>query len=132
MHDVNLSRLRQHALHDGIKKLLEAVLSAESLRPANPAANEGESGENHERSGHWPRRLVDMFLNMLVGAAVTEEGKEEKAEHVERREARGDEADDPQQEKAVEGPAKDFILAEEPGEGKNSCNRQGGDQHSVV
>src|SRR4029077_12811614 len=68
----------------------------------------------------------------LVGTAVTEESKEEHAEHIKRGEACGDEADNPQQEKAVEGPAKDFIFAEESGEGENSGDRQGGDQHGVV
>src|SRR5260221_1861406 len=73
-----------------------------------------------------------MFLDVLVGAAITEERKEEHAEHIKRGEARGNEADNPEQEKTVEGPAKDFILAEKTGEGKNSGNRQSGDQHGVV
>src|SRR5258708_15189197 len=73
-----------------------------------------------------------MFLNMLVGATMTEEGKEKKAEHVERGEARSDEADHPQQEKAVEGLAENFIFAEKSGERKNSGDRQGGDQHRCV
>src|SRR5882724_4614559 len=132
MHDIHFSCFRKYALQDGVKKFFEAVLSADNLRPANPAANEGESGENHERNGHGPRRFVDMFLDVLVGAAITEERKEEHAEHIKRGESRGNEADNPQQEKAVEGPAKDFILAEKTGEGKNSGNRQSGDQHGVV
>src|SRR5260370_601889 len=73
-----------------------------------------------------------MFLYMLVGATVTEEGKEKKAEHVERGETRSDEADNPQQEKAVEGLAENFIFAEKSGERKNSGDRQGGDQHRCV
>src|SRR5229473_8379123 len=73
-----------------------------------------------------------MFLNMLVGATMTEEGKEKKAEHVERGEARSDEADHPQQEKAVEGLAENFIFAEKPGERKNSSDRHGGDQHGDI
>src|SRR5260370_16826628 len=73
-----------------------------------------------------------MFLDMLFGAAVTEESKEEQAEHVKRSQAGGDEADNPQQEKAVERATKNFIFAEESGEGKNSRDRQGGDRHGVV
>src|SRR6267154_3123710 len=132
MNDMNLSSPRQYAFQDGFEEALEAVLSAESLRPANPAANDGESRKNHERNGHWPRRFVDMFLNMLVGATVTEESKEEQAEHVKRGQPGGDEADNPQQEKAVERATKNFIFAEKSGERKNSGDRQGGDQHSVV
>src|ERR1700676_3915575 len=73
-----------------------------------------------------------MFLDVLVSAAVTEERKEEHAEHIKRRQACGDEADNPKQKKAVEGPAEDFVFAEESGEGKNSGDRQGCDQHGVV
>src|SRR5260370_28949391 len=130
--DVNFSPLSHNPFEDGVKKLLEAVSSANSLRPSNPAANEGESSENHERNGHGPRRFVDVFLDVLVSAAITEEGKEEQTEHVEGGQAGGDEADNPQQEKAVERATKNFIFAEESSEGKNSRDRQGGDRHGVV
>src|SRR5712692_11773668 len=73
-----------------------------------------------------------MFLDVLVGAAIAEERKKEQAEHIKRGQTRGDEADNPQQEKTVEGPAENFIFAEESREGKNSGDGQGGDQHGVV
>src|SRR5713101_10073917 len=73
-----------------------------------------------------------MMFNMLVGAAVAEECKKEQPEHVKSRHSRGDEADNPHQEKAVEGLAENFIFAEKSGERKNSGDRQGGDQHRCV
>src|SRR2546425_4135306 len=109
MQDMNLSRLRQYTLHDGIKKLLEAVFSAENLRPANPTANEGESGENHERNGHRARGFVNMFLDVLVGAAVVNEGQEKEAGHVKNGHGRGGEFDESPKKEAGERPGAEFI-----------------------
>src|SRR5260221_11062420 len=131
MRDVNFSRLRQNTLEDGVKKLLQAVFSPNSLGPANPAANDGKSRKNHERNGHWPRRFVDVFLDVLISTAITEEGKEEQTEHVESGQAGGDEADNPQQEKAVERATKNLIFAEKSGKRKKSGDCQSGDRHGV-
>src|SRR5216683_4570237 len=130
--DLDHSRLRYYAGQDGFEKPLETVLAPERARPSDPAADDRKSRENDERNGHGPRRFVDMFLNMFVRAAVAEEGKEEQPKHVKRRQARGDETYDPEQEKAVEGLAENFIFAEKPGERKNSSDRNGGDQHGDI
>src|SRR4030088_2768054 len=68
-----------------------------------------------------------MFLSMFVGAAIAGKGQEKQASHVKSRQARGDETDNPQEEKAVEGLAQNFIFAEKSGERKNSGYGQSGD-----
>src|ERR1700730_1015530 len=68
-----------------------------------------------------------MFLDVIVGAAVAHESQEKEARHVKSGHPRSEETDNPEQEEAVEGLAKNFIFAEKSGEGKNSGDREGGD-----
>src|SRR5205814_4300217 len=69
-------------------------------------------------------RFVDVLHNVLVGAAISNERKKEQPEHVEGSHSCGDEANNPQQEKAVESLAENFIFAEKSGEGKNPRDGQ--------
>jgi len=61
---------------------------------------------------------VDVFLDVLISTAITEEGKEEQTEHVESGQAGGDEADNPQQEKAVDARPRISSLLKNPAKGK--------------
>ncbi len=70
---------------------------------------------------------MNMMFNMRVGAAVAGKCQEKQSRHVKSGHARGDETDDPQEEKPVERLAENFILAEKSGERKNSRDRQGRD-----
>ena len=44
---------------DGLEKVLEVIVAAESRGDADPAADDGEEGEDHEGQEHDPGRLVD-------------------------------------------------------------------------
>ena len=69
---------------------------AEDGRQADPAADRRENGENDERHGHRAGRLVEVVL-LLVGAAeLAEEGQRDDPEHVEGRQAGGEQADRPE------------------------------------
>ena len=131
MRDLDRSCLRHNAGQDRLEKPLETVLSSQRARPSNPPANQRKSGENNEWNGHRWRRFVDMFLNVLVGAGVAEECKQEQPKYVKSPHPRSNKAHKPQRKIPVECLAEDFIFAEESGERKNSRNRQRRDRKGL-
>src|SRR5262249_23541912 len=90
----------------------------------------GKAGQDQQGDGHGRGRFVDVLFHVFISAAVPDESQKKKPEHIESSQARSDEANDPEEEEAVEGLAKDFVLAEEAGERKNSGDGQGGDPES--
>ncbi len=80
-------------------------------------------------NGDNQRRFVQILFNLRIDPALTEEGHEYKAEHVEGSEAGGNTADTPEDDinVAMVGIGKclpeDFILREKSGETGNTGNR---------
>src|SRR2546421_12854938 len=131
MRDLARSCLRHNAGQDRLENPLETVLASKPARPPTAPANQRKYGENNEWNGHRWRRFVDMFLNVLVGAGVAEECKEEQPKYVKSRHPRSNKAHKPQRKIPVECLAEDFIFAEESGERKNSRNRQRSEERRV-
>src|SRR5215471_3264412 len=73
---------------------------------------------------------MDVLFDMFISAAVANEGQKKEPEHIESGQAGSDEANHPEEKEPVEGLTKDFVLAEEAGERKNSGDSQGGDPES--
>ena len=76
----------------------------EAVANADPSADDGKHGEQHERSQHESRRFVGRAMMMFVGVVggvsfglcatvLTGEGKKEEAEHVEAGHERSDDAE---------------------------------------
>ena len=83
-----------------LKEMLEAVADADQ------PADHREQSKNHQRHQHHHRALMRFAVAVTVGAVamlidlraviVTPKSHEEQAEHVERRNERGDDADQPE------------------------------------
>jgi hypothetical protein len=59
--------------------------------------------------------------------------QEDEAEHVDRRQQRRQQADDPQQEApALEGAIEDLVLAEEPRQARHAGDRERADEEGPV
>ena len=81
------------------------VRAAHQVRRGKPSAEDGKKREQHQRNGHVLGRLVHVNL-VMVEALFAEEREEHQPEHVERREARADQAQQPQR--------SDFLCGPEP------------------
>jgi hypothetical protein len=55
------------------------------LGKIEPTAKRGENAQHHERTGHYPRRLVQMRALRITGAIRAVEGVQHHARHVRRR-----------------------------------------------
>ncbi len=86
---------------DRLKPLLEPVRPSQYVGNADPAADDGEHGQDDERYGHHLRGLVDVVLHLLGRPAFAVEGLEEHPEHVEGGQTGGDGTDDPEDEAAA-------------------------------
>ncbi len=108
--------------------------AADQLRRGEPSAEDGKEREDHQRNGHVLGRFVDVHL-VMVEALVAEESEKNQPEHVERGEARADEAQQPENQirvRAGAGGFEDFVLAEKAGEAGNAGDGQRGDEHRPV
>src|SRR5262245_50148836 len=85
----------------------EVVFASPQRRSSDPTANHRQTSQDDERAQHAPRRFVNVNV-MLVKTRLAPEGKEDEAEHVERREQRREQPDE------IQGMAAgNFIGAEE-------------------
>src|ERR1700719_744866 len=104
----------------------------ESAADSDPAANDGQDCEDHERDKHGIGRFVDVVLHVVVHSRLAVEGEEEQAEHVKGGHAGGDQANKPQEMTAAEGVPEDFVLAEKAGEGRDTGDGESGGEHREV
>src|SRR5271168_2198884 len=104
------------AREDGREEIREIVGAAPERGKGEPAAEDREHSENDQRAEHAPRRFVHVDM-VLVVALVTVEGQENQAEHVERGEERGEQADGIERLAAGNHvrAEEDLVLAEEAG-----------------
>ena len=86
------------------------------LRPADEATDDGENRQGDQRNQHGPRRFMNVVLNLVRNVRLSPKRHEDQAEHVERRQARGNPSDRPEQRVPVrsgKGLPQNFVLAEE-------------------
>src|SRR5437588_11073787 len=69
---------------------------------------------------------MNVLLRVVVSARVSKKRQEHQAEHVERRQARSDEADNPQRGMPFERATENLVLAEKSRERRNSRDGQRG------
>src|SRR2546426_1327818 len=105
-----------------VEEMLEAVAAAERRRPANPTADDRERGQDHQRHGHRPGRLVDVVLDIMRHPRRSEKSHVHQAEHVKRRHASREKANATKLRAVLKSLATDFILAEEAGEWRNASD----------
>ena len=114
---------------DGREEAAERRPPEPSFRQSDPAADDRQRREDHERHRHDRRRLVHVVRNLGRGAQLAEEGQEEEPEHVERGETRGERTDRP--ERVVPGApsvGEDLVLTEEAGETGRAGDRERADE----
>src|SRR5438270_6089445 len=79
------------------------------------------------------RPMPRMFLMSVRGSSratiLSEEGHEPQPEHIEGGQQRGDNSDQPINPAHLVGAPQNFILAEEAGEWRNSCDGNGCKSH---
>jgi len=116
----------------GHEEIGEVIFAAPKRRRSDPAAGEGEQGQDHQGHGHVERRLMHVDV-MFVVSLLAEEGKPYQTEHVERRKHRGEEADGVERLAArlgVIGGEQNCILREEGGERREASDSDGAKEHA--
>ena len=114
----------------GREKPREPVAAlAEHGRQSDPAADDRQGRQHDERHGHGGRRFVQVVFLVGRAAEAPEERERYQPEHVERRQARREEADRPQHSgkpgARVEDRGQDGVFGEEARERRDSRDRQG-------
>jgi hypothetical protein len=98
-------------------------------------ADDGQQSENRERSGHDPRRLMEVRLDIFAPPERPEECHRHEARHVVRGHERGPESEEPGDEvhgigsTTHKGQREDLILGEEPRQGRHARNGHRGNRH---
>ena len=100
-------------------------------QPEGHAQEHGRDGQQDQRDGHDPGRLVDLVPDLLRAAERAPEGQAHQPEHVERGQPGDDEADRPDPlEPELERLAEDLVLREEAGQRRDAGDRQRADRAS--
>ncbi len=114
--DADLLRTGRDVDH-WFQEVSELIAAAECLGNADPSAAERKEAEKNQRHEHGPGAFVRV---RIMRAAFAKEGQVPEAEHIERREPRSQQADEPQdgaggrrKKRLVEN----RVFAEEAGEG---------------
>jgi hypothetical protein len=149
-----------------LEERLDPVAPAQGVRHAHVPGGDRSDCQQDQRDGHRPgslvRRSVTVAMTMTMAvigrcgmavsgrllffhvrrgrrvvAALPVEGQEHEAEHVGRRQQRGQHADEPEQLVPAgglggEGLEEDFVLAEEPCQAGHAGNRQRSDEERPV
>ncbi len=116
-------------LKGGFQKTLDQVVPSESVRNADIPCQHRPDRQDDERHRHRCRRIVGRAMTMAGvrsvavsvvrvvsrggGPALTMEGQEHEAEHVDRRQERGHRANRPEQRAAVVVLRPDKCLVED-------------------
>ena len=125
-------RVAEHRLEE----VGPVVAAAEHRRNAEPARPHRAGGEQHERDGDHPGRLVQVLALVLGAAELAVEDEEEQPERVERGHEGDQRADRPGElagaQFGVEGHEQDLVLAEEAGQPGDAGDGQRGEQEGPV
>ncbi len=125
--DIELGRDRRHVIGRG--EFREPAL----VGRLPTRGDDREHRQGHQRDGHAERALVSV-IEFFLDPRLAEEGHEDQAEHVERRDGRGGDAQDERQVVAAghaegQGRAQDAVLGVEAGEKRHAAECQRRDQH---
>ena len=95
--------------------------------------DDGQAGQQDERHGHAPRRLVDLRLHGGVDVALAVERLAHQPEHVEGGHERDHDTDEPDPlEAQLECLAQDLVLGEEAGQRRDAGDGERADEHRPV
>ena len=78
------------------QEVAEAVSPRPVLGETDPAPDDREDREDHERDGHHRRRFVHVVRDFVIGAKLAEERQEQQPEPVEGGQRRRDRGGEPQ------------------------------------
>ena len=117
---------------DRLEPLFKTIPASQKLGPADPSADERESGQRHQRDRHRAGRLMDVAGNLRVEPGFAEESKKNQPPDVQGRQASRHERHHPVDRGAGERQPENFILAEKARKQRCPDDRQGGEQKRPV